>query len=45
MRKIYKILPHRYFPEYEFSLWVDGTHTPDIDVRYLIGRGWNWRSR
>jgi len=34
--KIYKILPHRYFPEYEFSLWVDGTHTPDIDVRYLV---------
>lgn len=21
--KIYKILPHRYFPEYEYSLWID----------------------
>lgn len=34
--KIYKILPHRYFPEYDYSLWVDGTHTPAIDLRYLV---------
>ena len=22
--KIYKILPHKYFPQYEYSIWVDG---------------------
>lgn len=34
--KIAKILPHRYFPDYEYSLWVDGTHTPAVDPRYLV---------
>lgn len=23
--KIFKILPHRYFPNYEYSLWIDGS--------------------
>lgn len=23
--KIYKILPHKYFPEYEYSVWIDGS--------------------
>jgi glycosyltransferase involved in cell wall biosynthesis len=26
--KKYKILPHLYFPEADYSLWVDGTHIP-----------------
>ena len=26
--KIYKILPHIYFKEYNYSLWVDSTHIP-----------------
>ena len=34
--KIFKILPHRFFPHHEYSLWVDGTHIPTIDIRYLI---------
>lgn len=34
--KIAKILPHRYFPDHEYSLWVDGTHTPAVDPRYLV---------
>lgn len=34
--KIYKILPHRFFQNYEYSLWVDGTHIPVVDIRYLI---------
>ena len=36
--KIYKILPHRFLQEYDFSLWVDGTQTPVIDVRFLIAK-------
>ena len=34
--KACKILPHRYFPNHEHSLWVDGTHIPDVDPRYLV---------
>ena len=34
--KVYKILPHRFFPDYEQSLWVDGTHAPAVDPRYLV---------
>ncbi|MGA2775011.1 MAG: glycosyltransferase domain-containing protein [Candidatus Omnitrophota bacterium] len=34
--KIYKILPHHFFQNYEYSLWVDGTHTPIVDIRFLI---------
>ena len=26
--KLYKILPHRFFPDYDCSLWIDGTHVP-----------------
>jgi glycosyltransferase involved in cell wall biosynthesis len=33
--KTSKILPHRYFPDHEYSLWVDGTHVPAVDPRYL----------
>lgn len=31
--KIYKILPHEYFPEYDVSVWVDGTATVRGDLR------------
>ena len=34
--KIFKILAHHYFPEYEYSLWVDGTHVPAVDPRFLV---------
>ena len=34
--KIYKILPHRFFSNYEYSLWIDGTHIPTIDIRFLV---------
>lgn len=33
--KIYKILPHRYFKEYEYSIWVDGTHIPTDPSRIV----------
>jgi glycosyltransferase involved in cell wall biosynthesis len=36
--KVYKILPHRYFPDHEYSIWVDGTHVPVVDPRYLVLR-------
>ena len=36
--KIFKILPHRYFPEFDYSLWVDGTHIPTLDVNILVER-------
>lgn len=26
--KIYKILPHKYFKEYDYSMWVDSSHVP-----------------
>lgn len=28
LAKIYKILPHKFLPNYQYSLWVDGTHVP-----------------
>jgi hypothetical protein len=34
--KLYKVLPHRFFPDYEYSLWVDGTHMPVVDARFLV---------
>jgi len=34
--KKFKIFPHKYFKEYEYSLWVDGTYIPIIDPRYLV---------
>jgi len=30
--KIFKILPHKFFPEYEYSIWVDGSITFQTDV-------------
>ena len=38
--KVQKILPHRYFPEHEYSLWIDGTlelvdPAPVLIERYL----------
>ena len=38
LAKIYKILPHRFFPEYEWSLWVDGTHLPAENPQKLAYR-------
>ena len=34
--RIYKIVPHRFLSEYQCSLWVDGTHIPAVDPRYLV---------
>ena len=31
-----KVLSHRYFPEYDYSIWMDGTITPKIDFKGLI---------
>ncbi len=30
--KIYKILPHRYFPQYDISIWTDGNKLPKTDL-------------
>ena len=32
----YKILPHRWFPDYEYSLWVDGNILIRDDINELI---------
>jgi len=32
----YKILPHRWFPQYEYSLWVDGNILIKNDINDLI---------
>jgi len=36
--KIYKILPHKYFQDYNYSLWIDGNVVVTADVRMLIDR-------
>lgn len=27
--KVYKVLPHKYLKDYEYSVWIDGNFTPD----------------
>ena len=34
--KMYKILPHRFFPQYEYSVWIDGNIFVRGDVNELI---------
>jgi hypothetical protein len=34
--KIHKILPHLFFPEAEYSLWVDATHFPADYLQVII---------
>ena len=34
--KVYKVLPHRYFPDYEQSIWVDGNISVQGDVHALL---------
>lgn len=34
--KIYKILPHRYFGKYDWSIWVDATYKIHKDLRFLL---------
>ena len=34
----YKLLPHRWFPTYEYSLWVDGNIIIQSDVNELINQ-------
>jgi hypothetical protein len=34
--KIYKILPHRYFDKYDFSIWIDGNINIISDINELI---------
>jgi len=36
--KIFKILPEKYFPEYEYSLWVDASRLIAIEPQILIDR-------
>ncbi len=36
--KKFKILPHRYFPEYEWSIWIDGQLQITGDLRELVSR-------
>jgi hypothetical protein len=36
--KIFKILPHLYFPEFTYSIWVDATHIPKVHPRKLINQ-------
>ncbi|MFC1721250.1 glycosyltransferase domain-containing protein [Patescibacteria group bacterium] len=34
--KIYKVLPHKYFPDYEYSIWIDGNILVHGDINELI---------
>jgi hypothetical protein len=34
--KIYKVLSHRYFPEYKFSLWIDGSVRLNVSPTVLL---------
>lgn len=34
--KEYKILPHRFFPEYEYSIWIDGNYLIVGDLYKLL---------
>lgn len=34
--RYYKILPHRYFADYEYSIWVDGTCIPTVEPQFII---------
>lgn len=34
--RFFKVLPHRYFADYRFSVWIDGTHCPRRDPRELL---------
>ena len=34
--RYHKLHPHVYFSDYDFSLWVDGTHLPIIHPRELV---------
>ena len=36
--KAFKILPHRYFKKYSYSLWIDPTHRLVVHPFYLIDR-------
>ena len=36
LAKQFKILPHKFFPEYRWSVWMDGTHMLRIHPRSLI---------
>ncbi len=36
--KVYKILPHKYFPDYDCSVWVDGNLLIKGDVTKLIDK-------
>jgi hypothetical protein len=36
--KQYKILPHKFFPDYEYSLWIDGSIELVVPVQTLIDK-------
>jgi hypothetical protein len=37
--KKYKILPHRYLKEYDYSVWIDGNFLITSDIRDIVERG------
>lgn len=40
--KLYKVFPHRYLPEHEYTIWIDGSHeilTADFAAHCLAGVG------
>ena len=36
--KRYKILPHKFFPEAEFTIWVDGNIYPKMQKDYMVAQ-------
>jgi GT2 family glycosyltransferase len=34
--KVHKILSHKYFPDYEYSLWIDGNVNLKVPIRQII---------
>lgn len=36
--KIYKILPHRYFEDYEYSVWIDGTMFLTSNIHKVVSK-------
>ena len=37
--KKYKILPHRYLKDYDYSIWIDGNFSVISDIRDIIKKG------
>lgn len=37
--KKYKILPHRYLKDYDYSIWIDGNYSVISDIREIVEKG------